>query len=145
MKDSKSLSHTRWNCKYHIVFAPKYRRQVIYGKIKNDLGTILRRLCECKGIEIHGGELVQRPCAHASEHSAEIQRVINRRVSERKKQPDDIRPPCELEVQVWKSAVLVCRILRRYGRSQQKGDTGVHSESDTGRYSERPNIAERVH
>ena len=52
MKDSKSLSHTRWNCKYHIVFAPKYRRQIIYGKIKSDLGTILRRLCEYKGIEI---------------------------------------------------------------------------------------------
>ena len=52
MRDSKSLSHTRWNCKYHIVFAPKYRRQVIYGKIKNDLGTILRCVCEYKGIKI---------------------------------------------------------------------------------------------
>jgi len=52
MKDSNSLSHTRWNCKYHIVFAPKYRRQVIYGKLKADIGTILRRLCEYKKIEI---------------------------------------------------------------------------------------------
>ena len=50
--DNKSLSHTRWNCKYHIVFAPKYRRQVIYGKIKADIGSILRRLCEYKGVEI---------------------------------------------------------------------------------------------
>ena len=144
MKDSKSLSHTRWNCKYHIVFAPKYRRQVIYGKIKNDLGTILRRVCEYKGIEILEASLCKDLCTHASEHSAEIQRVINRRVSEGEEQPNDIRPPCELEVQVWKSAVLVYRILRRYGRSQQKGDTGVHSESNTGRYCERSNIAERV-
>ena len=49
---SSSLSHTTWNCKYHIVFAPKYRRQVIYGKIKGDIGNILRKLCEWKGVEI---------------------------------------------------------------------------------------------
>ena len=42
--DNDSLSHTRWNCKYHIVFAPKYRRQIIYGKIKKDIGVILRTL-----------------------------------------------------------------------------------------------------
>lgn len=50
--DNKSLAHTTWNCKYHIVFAPKYRRQVIYGKIKADIGKILRQLCERKGVEI---------------------------------------------------------------------------------------------
>ena len=50
--DTDSLSHTTWNCKYHIVFAPKYRRQVIYGKIKADIGNILRKLCEYKGVEI---------------------------------------------------------------------------------------------
>ncbi len=52
MKDTNSLSHTTWNCKYHIVFAPKYRRQVIYGKIKNDIVKILRKLCKWKGVEI---------------------------------------------------------------------------------------------
>ena len=50
--DEQSLSHTRWSCKYHIVFAPKYRRQIIYGKIKIDIGKILRMLCDRKGIEI---------------------------------------------------------------------------------------------
>ena len=52
MKDKNTLAHTTWNCKYHIVFAPKYRRQNIYGQIKTDVGNILRRLCEYKGIEI---------------------------------------------------------------------------------------------
>ncbi len=52
MKDINSLSHTKWNCKYHIVFAPKYRRQISYGKIKEDIGKILRQLCEYKGVEI---------------------------------------------------------------------------------------------
>ncbi|WP_243354764.1 IS200/IS605 family transposase [Bacillus litorisediminis] len=50
--DINSLAHTKWNCKYHIVFAPKYRRQIIYGKIKQDIGQILRQLCERKGVEI---------------------------------------------------------------------------------------------
>ena len=50
--DTDSLAHTQWNCKYHIVFAPKYRRQIMYGKIKSDIGTMLRKLCEYKGIEI---------------------------------------------------------------------------------------------
>ena len=50
--DNKSLVHTTWNCKYHIVFAPKYRRQVIYGKIKADIGKVLRQLCDRKGVEI---------------------------------------------------------------------------------------------
>ena len=52
MTDTNSLSHTKWNCKYHIVFSPKYRRQEIYGKIKEDIGKILRKLCEAKGVEI---------------------------------------------------------------------------------------------
>ena len=50
--DKNSLAHTKWNCKYHIVFTPKYRRQAIYGKIKKDIGAILRELCEFKGVEI---------------------------------------------------------------------------------------------
>ncbi len=51
--DNNSLAHTSWNCKYHIIFAPKYRRQIIYGKIKQDVGQILRKLCEHKKVEIH--------------------------------------------------------------------------------------------
>ena len=50
--DDSSLSHTRWNCKYHIVFIPKYRRKEIYGKLKSDIGKILRTLCEYKEVEI---------------------------------------------------------------------------------------------
>lgn len=57
--DIKSLSHTQWNCKYHIVFAPKYRRQVFYKQKKYEIGKILRKLCEWKGIEIIEAEDVQ--------------------------------------------------------------------------------------
>ena len=50
--DDSSLSHTRWNCKYHIVFIPKYRRKAIYGKLRADIGGILRQLCAYKDVEI---------------------------------------------------------------------------------------------
>lgn len=55
--DIQSLSHSKWRCQYHIVFAPKYRRQVIYGKIKVSIGKILRTLCQQKGVEIIEAEL----------------------------------------------------------------------------------------
>ena len=52
MDDDLSLSHTRWNFKYHIVFIPKYRRKEIYGKLRSDIGQIIRQLCSYKGVEI---------------------------------------------------------------------------------------------
>ena len=56
MKDIKSLSYSKWRCKYHIVFAPKYRRKEIYGKLKTDIGKTLRMLCERKGVNIIAAE-----------------------------------------------------------------------------------------
>lgn len=55
--DIASLSYSKWRCQYHIVFAPKYRRQNIYGQIRVDIGKILRKLCEAKGVEIIEAEL----------------------------------------------------------------------------------------
>ena len=55
--DIHSLSHTKWNCKYHIVFAPKYRRKVFYGEKRREIGAILRKLCEWKGINIIEAEV----------------------------------------------------------------------------------------
>ena len=56
-KDIQSLSHSKWRCQYHIVFSPKYRRQAIYGIIKQDIGKIIRNLCTQKGVEIIETEL----------------------------------------------------------------------------------------
>ena len=58
MKDNNlSLAHTLWNCKYHVVFAPKYRRKVFYGSKRLEIGAILRRLCEFKGVAIIEAEV----------------------------------------------------------------------------------------
>ena len=57
MNDTHSLSHTKWNCKYHIVFAPKYRRKVFYGEKRLEIGAILRELCKWKGVNIIEAEV----------------------------------------------------------------------------------------
>ncbi len=55
--DGNSLAHTKWNCKYHSVFAPKYRRKVFFGEKKREIGQILRQLCEWKGVAIKEAEI----------------------------------------------------------------------------------------
>ena len=57
MNDTHSLSHTKWNCKYHVVFAPKYRRKVFYGEKRLEIGQILRQLCNWKGVNIINAEV----------------------------------------------------------------------------------------
>ena len=57
-KKAYSLAHTKWMCKYHIVFTPKYRRKAIYNQYREDLGEILRRLCRYRGVEIIEGHLM---------------------------------------------------------------------------------------
>ena len=55
--DRYSLSHTKWNCIYHIVFIPKYRRKVLFGQVRQDIREILRKLCEYKSVEIVEGSV----------------------------------------------------------------------------------------
>ena len=66
--DNQSLSHTKWNCKYHIVFAPKYRRQGVYRQIKIDIGKILRQLCDAKKVEIIEAEASPDYIPHVDKH-----------------------------------------------------------------------------
>jgi len=58
MHDWQSLSHVRWECKYHVVFMPKYRRKVLYGKLRPKIGSILRELCRQRGVELLEGHLM---------------------------------------------------------------------------------------
>ena len=55
--DSKSIAHTRWNCTYHIVFIPKYRRKIMYGEVKRDIVEIIKKLCEMKQVELIDGRV----------------------------------------------------------------------------------------
>lgn len=120
MNDVKSLSHSKWRCKYHIVFAPKYRRQVIYNQIKVDIGKILRDLCERKGVEILEAEccpdhihmLVTIP-PHMS-----VSGVMGYLKSKSSLMVFDRHANLKYKygkVQIWESTFLVSRILCRYG------------------------------
>ena len=96
--DTNSLAHTKWECKYHIVFAPKYRRQIIYGKIRQDIGQMIRKLCEYKGVEIIEAEackdhihmLISMPPKYS------VSQFMGYLKWE--KQSNDIRKICELKV-----------------------------------------------
>ena len=55
--DNQSISHTTWNCTYHVVFIPKYRRKIMYGEVKVEVGEILRKLCEMKQINLIEGKV----------------------------------------------------------------------------------------
>jgi putative transposase len=88
--DVSSLAHTKWECKYHIVFAPKYRRQVIYGKIKMDIGQMLRKLCEYKGVEIIEAEACKDHIHMIVSIPAEVQCSADDGISEGQEQSDDI-------------------------------------------------------
>lgn len=55
--DNQSIQHTRWNCTYHIVFIPKYRRKIMYGQVKRDIVDILKKLCEMKQIQLIDGKV----------------------------------------------------------------------------------------
>ena len=114
--DINSLAHTKWNCKYHIVFAPKYRRKVAYGKMKQDIANILSMLCKRKGVEIveaGRGRDMPRPCAYACKDTTKFKCFKFCRAFERKKYTYDLRTPCKFKIQIWKSPFLVQRILRR--------------------------------
>ena len=91
--DVSSLAHTKWECKYQIVFAPKYRRQIIYGKIKQDIGQMIRKLCQYKGIEIHEAEACKDHI-----HTTEIQRIADYGISQGKEQFNDLRKVCKSQV-----------------------------------------------
>ena len=118
MTDIKSLAHSKWRCQYHIVFAPKYRRQEVYSKIKADIGQILRKLCEQKGVEI----IEAQACPDHIHMLVSIPPSLScsaiHGIPQGEKQLDDLRPTRKLEVQIWKSALLVQGILCGYGRTQ---------------------------
>ena len=93
--DIHSLSHTQWECKYHIVFVPKYRRKVFYGQKRYEIGQILRELCKWKGVNMLGSEYVRgrslsRSYTYTIRNTTKNQYIQFYGISERGKQLDDI-------------------------------------------------------
>ena len=125
--DINSLAHTKWNCKYHIVFAPKYRRKVAYGKMKQDIANILSMLCKRKGVEIVEAEI----CPDHVHMLVKIPPSLSVSSFVGYLKGKSTLMIFEFKIQIWKSPFLVQRILRRYCREKCKEDTRIYSKSIT--------------
>ena len=97
MKDINSLSHTKWNCKYHIVFAPKFRRKEFYGANRLEIGKILRELCQWKDVNIITAEVFES-CAYVCRNTTKIKYIFFYGIPERKEQCNDIRKMGKYEI-----------------------------------------------
>ena len=83
MQVQESLKHTKWECKYHVVFIPKYRRKVLYQQLRRDLGEMFRELCRHKECQVVEGHLMGGPCAYAGVDTAEVFGVAGHGLRER--------------------------------------------------------------
>ena len=142
--DTETLAHTKWNCKYHIVFAPKFRRQIIYGRLKTEIGKILRTLCERKEIEIleanlcadHIHMLIAIPPKYSVSQimgylKGKSSLMIFDRFAHMKYKYGNRHF-------IWQQTFLVQRILRRHGRTQPEENSGVYQEPVERGLSNRP-------
>ena len=129
----KSTAHSKYRCQYHIVFAPKYRRKEIYGQIKKDIGEILRKLCEQKGVEIIEAEacidhihmLVSiPPHISVSQFMGYLKGKSSLMIFDRH---------ANLKYKYGSRLFLVQRLLCRYGRQKQESDRRVHPKPARGR------------
>ena len=98
MNDTNSLAHTKWNCKYHIVFAPKYRRKVFFGEKRREIGKILRQLCEWKKVAIVEAEVCPDHIHMLLEIPPKSFELCG--IPKRQKLTDDLRAIPKSEVQV---------------------------------------------
>ena len=132
MKDIHSLSHTKWNCKYHVVFAPKYRRKVFYGEKRLEIGAILRQLCEWKGVNIINAEVCPDHVHMLIEIPPKMSVSTFMGYLKGKSSLMIYGEMGKYEVQVQEPRVLVPRILRGYGRQEHEGDQRVHKPTIEG-------------
>ena len=133
MNDVNSLSHTSWNCKYHVVFAPKYRRKVFFGEKRREIGSILRTLCNWKGIKIIEAEVCPDHIHMLIEIPPKIAVASFMGYLKGKSSLMLYEKFPELKYK-YRNREFWCRgyyvdILRGHGRKKCKEDTGVHTTS----------------
>ena len=120
---ANSLAHSKWVCKYHIVFTPKYRRKIIYNQLRADIRDIIKDLCKWKGVEIIEGHMMP-------DHIHLLVSVPPKySILEREKRNDDLRTTCKFEVQVWKPKLLGNRILRKHSGPQHCNRAEIYSRT----------------
>ena len=121
----KHTAHSSYRCEYHLVFAPKYRRKVIYKALRKDIIEIMKKLCKEEGGD-NRRRGMPRPSAPFSEYPTVHEYSTVRGDAQEQKRTDDFRQTRESEVQIWESKFLVQGILCGYGRKECEDDPGVY-------------------
>lgn len=128
--DLNHNAHSTWRLQYHIVFAPKFRRKVIYGQLKADIGAILRKLCEEKNVEIIEAEACPDhihmlvsipPQLSVAQFMGFLKGKSTLMIFDRH---------ANLKYKIREPPFLVQRILCGYGRKERENDSGIHSHAD---------------
>ena len=132
MDDYESLSHSKWECKYHVVFIPKCRRKTLYTELRRHLGDVFRKLAEQKESKIEEGHLLLDHVHMLISIPAEICGVAGDRVYQGKK-CDTLGPRIRREeAELRRSALLGARVLCLHSGPRPRGDTGIHQEARRG-------------
>src|SRR5208283_1707360 len=132
MDEFESLSHTKWECKYHVVFIPKYRRKVLYGELKKHLGPIFRQLAEQRESRIEEGHLMSDHVYDAVD-PAEICGQSDGRVYQGQERDPSGASLWREEARLRRPTLLGSRVLRLDRRSRRNGHPGIYQEPREGR------------
>ena len=116
MHEWQSLAHVRWECKYHVVIMPKFRRKVLYGRLRRQVGRILRELCDQRGVELIEGKAMADHVHLCLSIPPKYERGAHDRVLEREECGPD-SPQSASGTADDGTALLVDRLLRQHGRS----------------------------
>ena len=119
--DNNSIAHTKWNCTYHIVFIPKYRKKVFYGQMRKDLVEIIRnpKIVRDEESGTDQGSRMRGSCASVSRDTAEAEYIRRSSLYQREKCVNDIRPTSRDKSQMGRTASLGTRLLCRNRREYQ--------------------------
>lgn len=129
MKGYQSLAHTRWDCKYHVVFIPKKRKKKIFGVLRRYLGAIFRELAKHKEVEVVEGHLNVGSCAYMSEHTAEVRGLECGRVHQRQERTHHSEKVWWSSEEFHRRGVLGKRLFRIDGRIRRSEGQSVHPQS----------------
>ena len=141
MKEYQSLSHTRWDCKYHVVFIPKRRKKRVFGVLRRHLGEVLHELASHKESKIVEGHLMGGPCAYMYQHSAQVRSVECCGISEGEERDPNCSEVWRATEEFHRRALLGQRLLCFDGRVGREHGTGVYPKSGRRRRSVRSNEA----
>ena len=133
MDEYQSLSHTKWECEYHVVFIPKCRRKTLYVQLRQHLGEVFRRLATQKESRIEEGHLMSDRGAHDDLHTAKVFGIAGGGIHQREERHSSGAGVRRTEEELCRTAFLGARILRVHCWARRESDSGVHQEPRAGR------------